>query len=169
MGVRAYSPVQTGHVAVGVSGFASVPCTALWPCELDEAIPAGGERWYAFYAEDNGNNAADATFGLGTQLGSLSDTTLTLFDASATTPLAYNDDVAPPQRHSELMYTVPRGSAGSRLRFARVAAYAPYQSGSFTFLFGGNDTPSDYACFETCEEAEVGLDNWMACIAEHCQ
>lgn len=166
--VRGYSPSQAGRFALAVSGLYSAPCDAVWPCELEESIPLGGSRGYAFFAHDNSMNLVDATFGLETSLGTLPDSTLALYDADGTTLLAYNDDAVSGELHSALKHTVPRGSAQPRLRFVEVAAYSPQQSGSFLLTLGSNDTPADFACIDACDHVK-GIVDWLDCIVESCQ
>ena len=165
--VRAYSSSQSGRFAISVAGLFASQCDAVWPCVLEESVPAGGARWYAFFANDNAMNGLDATFGLETALGTLEDTTMHLYAADGATLLGYNDDVAPPDRHSALEHTVARGSAGARLRFVKIAPYSPTQHGSYLLSLASNDHPADLACIEVCEEAE-DLGHWIACVADHC-
>ena len=166
--VRAYHPSQTGRFAVGVnSWWWTAPCDALLPCEIDESVSAGGERWYAFWAHDNDTNQADAVFGLATSLGTLPDTTLGLYDVGGA-PLGYNDDSGYGALHSGLLHTVPRAAAGSRLRFVRVAPYSSTQTGSFSFALSSNDAPADVSCETVCLEAQPDVLEWIGCMLDHC-
>ena len=104
---------------------------------------------------------------MATELGSLPDTTLTLFDDD-TAVLGYNDDSGYGELHSGLLHTVPRGSSEPRLRFVRVAAYSPAQSGTFSLSLSSNDAPADVDCEVTCLEAQPDVLEWIGCMLDQC-
>ncbi len=82
---------------------------------------AGDRDWFALSAE------AGQSYLLETGLGTLYDTTLTLYDQDGTTILAFNDDGGP-----ALASRIPWTASETGLYFLEVGAYRADQTGSYT-------------------------------------
>ena len=162
--VRSYAPHQSGRFAVQVFRHGSLLAGAEDDCfaGVGVACPVQGKvaspgdaGWHAFVASPSGKRH------IVTALGSLADSTVTVYDSDASTPLAFNDDLrqalpakADPElfgggymlspRASALTFSVNPSASPKKVYFIKVAGYSPNDSGDYAlWVQDPNALPTD--------------------------